>query len=206
VLGDRGQRQASPPSATTRAPGATGGATGTSEPATSGAPSTTGAPTTTKAPSTPARRPGQVPPGWKRSEHPGRGFALAVPDSWRVNESKMQVNFRGPDSDWEFFVQSKSPANDLEQAGSVWEDHLRSEFGNDGLRFLSKGFGQYQGKRAYILEYTYQDKGGLVHERDVNVAIGRWGYSLVFHAPDSDWARFQDQIWTGVEWSLSPIG
>ncbi|HEV8651248.1 MAG TPA: protein kinase [Actinomycetes bacterium] len=197
-------RQASPPSATSRAAGSRSGSGTTAAPSTTRPPGTTAAPTSA-APTTTAAGP-SVPAGWRLSSHPDRGFALAVPASWRVSQSGRQVNFRGPESDWGFFIQSKSPPNDLQQAGDVWEGHIRKQHGGDGLRMVSKGFGEYQGKQAYILEYTYQDGGRLVRERDVNVAMGRWGFSLVFHAPESDWGRVEREVWSGVEQSLRTVG
>jgi hypothetical protein len=197
-------RQASPPSATSRAAGSRSGSGTTAAPSTTRPPGTTAAPTSA-APTTTAAGP-SVPAGWRLSSHPDRGFALAVPASWRVSQSGRQVNFRGPESDWGFFIQSKSSPNDLQQAGDVWEGHIRKQHGGDGLRMVSKGFGEYQGKQAYILEYTYQDGGRLVRERDVNVAMGRWGFSLVFHAPESDWGRVEREVWSGVEQSLRTVG
>jgi len=198
-----GARQAGAPPATSGAP-ASRVAASTRPPGTTAAPRTA-APKTTAAPTSTAAGP-EVPAGWRLSTHPDRGFTLAVPASWRVSESGRQVNFRGPESDWDFFIQSKSPPNDLQQAGDVWEGHIRKQHGGDGLSFVSKGFDTYQGKRAYVLEYTYQDGGRLVRERDVNVAMGRWGYSLVFHAPESDWARVDRETWSGVERSFRPVG
>jgi len=198
ALSDRGGREGAVPSVTSV--GGTTAAPTTRVPGTTGAAATTtGVPATTAA--------GQsVPAGWQLSSHPDRGFALAVPGDWRVSQSSRQVTFLAPGSDWSFFVQSKTPPNDLQDAAAVWERHIQSKHGNDGLRLLSKGLDTYQGRRAYILEYTYRDRGRLVHERDVNLAIGRWGYALVFTAPDADWAEVDRTVWSGVEQSFSPLG
>src|SRR6266508_4096594 len=198
ALSDRGGREGAVPSVTS-AGGATAAPTTRVPGNTGAAATTTGVPATTAA--------GQnVPAGWQVSSHPDRGFALAVPGDWRVSQSSRQVTFRAPGPDWSFFVQSKTPPNDLQDAAAAWERHIQSKHGNDGLRLLSKGFDTYQGRRAYILEYTYRDRSRLVHERDVNLAIGRWGYALVFTAPDADWAEVDRTVWSGVEQSFSPLG
>jgi len=191
VFSDRGGRTVAPTSATSAPAGGAKPA-----PTTIRAPGTTaGPPPTAGSPSTAGQG---VPAGWKLSQHPDRGFALAVPESWRVNQSSRQVSFEGPEADTSFFVQSKSPPNDLRQAGDVWEGFVQDRHGKDGLQWLSKGFGTFQGNRAYVLEYTYRDRGRLVRERDVNVALGNWGYALVFHAPDADWERVDRDVWSGV--------
>jgi len=202
-----GERKAGAPSPTTTRAGRATTSTG---PAPTRAPATTGktTKTTTSAPTTAGQPTQVVPSGWTISKHPDRGFSVAIPPGWKTSEgggSNPQVTFRAPDGDRNFFVQSTSPANDLEQAGKTWEAHIRQQYGNHGLNVLSSGFQTFQNKKAYVFEYTYQDKGTTIHERDVNVALGRWGYSMVFHAPDSDWDGAK-QVWSGVEQSFQALG
>jgi len=196
-----GRQGASPPATTAGAQ-----APSTTRSSSTSAPSTTGKAATSSQPASSAPAAQGVPAGWQLSRFPDRGFAVAVPADWKESQSRLQANFRDPRRDRNFFVQSKQPANDLQAAGQVWERHIRDQHGKDGLQVVSKGFGTFQGKRAYIFEYTYQDKGERVHERDVNVAINGWGYSLVLHAQDGDWGAAQQEVWQGVERSFQSPG
>jgi len=53
-----------------------------------------------------------------------------------------------------------------------------------------------------ITEYTYDGRGGRLHERHVNVDFGTWGYAVVATTTDADWAAADRDVFRVVEQTL----
>jgi hypothetical protein len=53
-----------------------------------------------------------------------------------------------------------------------------------------------------VTEYTFRAKGGVVHERHVNVDFGTWGFAVVADAGQDDWAAADRQVFSVVEQTL----
>jgi hypothetical protein len=174
----------------------------------SGAPSAPGETTTSQAPGTTAGGGGEqpggaVPAGFEQFSSPERGYAVAYPSGWRVDEKRSKFNttvFSDRKSGRTFAIYSSKPPNrDLTGASDKWE---RTVSGRKGFQLIRQDKGTYHGKPAVITEYTYEDKGERVHERHVNVDFGTWGYAVVASTSDSDWAAADRDVWRVVEMSL----
>jgi len=172
----------------------------------SGAPSAPGETTTSRAPGTTnggTQPGGAVPAGFEQFSSPERGYAVAYPSGWRVEEKRSKFNttvFSDRKSGRTFAIYSSKPPNrDLTGASDRWE---RTVSGRKGFQLIRQDKGTYNGKPAVITEYTYEDKGERVHERHVNVDFGTWGYAVVASTSDSDWAAAERDVWRVVEMSL----
>ncbi len=173
----------------------------------SSAPSAPGETTTSQAPGTTAgggaQPGGAVPAGFEQFSSPDRGYAVAYPSGWKVEEKRGKFNttvFSDPKSPRTFAIYSSKPPNrDLTGASDRWE---RTVSGRKGFQLIRQDKGIYHGKPAVITEYTYQDKGERVHERHVNVDFGTWGYAVVASTSDGDWAAADRDVWRVVEMSL----
>jgi tRNA A-37 threonylcarbamoyl transferase component Bud32 len=146
-----------------------------------------------------------VPAGFELLTNAKGHYAVAYPKGWKAHVLNTQFNtasFRDGKTKRSFEVRSQSPPADLLPASRQWEETRR---GLDGYQLIGQREGTYQGKRAVITEYTYQDKGERLHARHVNVAFGNWGYSVVMTAPDSDWSAADHEVWTPVEQTLRTI-
>jgi hypothetical protein len=173
-------------------------------PATSGGTATTGAQgnsgrgTTTTA----AQQPG-VPAGFQRYSNPERGYAVAYPGGWKVEEKRSRFNttvFSDPRSERSFqILSSKPPTPDLAAASDDWERTVRRR---KDFHLIRQDQTTYHGRRAVVTEYTFRAKGGVVHERHVNVDFGTWGFAVVADAGQDDWAAADRQVFSVGEQTL----
>ena len=175
------------------------GSSGT--PGASGGTPTTGAPGTT---GNGASQPGaSAPAGFQQYSNPKRGYAVAYPSGWRVAEKHSRFNttvFSDGGSGRTFAIySSKPPAPDLLAASRRWAQTVSHR---KGFHLIRQGQATYQGKPAVITEYTFDGRGGRLHERHVNVDFGTWGYAVVATTADADWAAADQDVWRVVEMSL----
>jgi hypothetical protein len=178
-------------------PPATGGATATTRAQGGGQGNSGGQGTTTT-----AGQPG-VPAGFRRYSNPKRGYAVAYPGGWKVDEKRGKFNttvFSDRSSERSFeILSSKPPTPDLAAASDRWEQTVSSR---KGFHLIRQDQVTYHGRPAVVTEYTFGDKGGTVHERHVNVDFGTWGYAVVEDAGESDWAAADRDVWRVVEQTL----
>jgi eukaryotic-like serine/threonine-protein kinase len=175
------------------------GSSGT--PGASGGTPTTGAPGTT---GNGASQPGaSVPAGFQQYSNPQRGYAVAYPSGWRVAEKHGKFNttvFSDGGSGRTFAIySSKPPAPDLLAASRRWAGTVSRR---KGFHLIRQDQATYQGKPAVITEYTFDGRGGRLHERHVNVDFGTWGYAVVATTADADWAAADQDVWRVVEQTL----
>jgi hypothetical protein len=189
LRGEDGRGGASPP--------ATGGAMATTRQQGGGQGNSAGQGTTTT-----AGQPG-VPAGFQRYSNPQRGYAVAYPSGWKVDEKRGKFNttvFSDRSSGRSFeILSSKPPTPDLAAASDRWEQTVSSR---KGFHLIRQDQVTYHGRPAVVTEYTFRGKGGTVHERHVNVDFGTWGYAVVEDASEGDWAAADRDVWRAVEMSL----
>jgi hypothetical protein len=145
-----------------------------------------------------------VPAGFQQFSSPERGYAVAYPAGWKVDQKRSKFNttvFSDRKSARTFAIYSSKPPNpDLAGASDRWERTVSAE--RKGFQLIRQDQGLYHGKPAVITEYTYEDKGERVHERHVNVNFGTWGYAVVASTTEGDWAAADRDVWRVVEESL----
>ncbi|HEX6676802.1 MAG TPA: serine/threonine-protein kinase [Actinomycetes bacterium] len=165
----------------------------------SGGTPTTAAPGTT-APSQPGTN---APAGFQQYSNPQRGYAVAYPNGWRVDEKRSKFNttvFSDAGSGRAFALySSKPPARNLLAASRRWAKTVSSR---KGFQLIRQDQATYHGRPAVITEYTYDGPGGRLHERHVNVDFGTWGYAVVADATDADWAAADREVFSVVEQTL----
>jgi eukaryotic-like serine/threonine-protein kinase len=162
----------------------------------SGGSPTTGAPGTTgNTPSPPA--------GFRQYSNPQRGYAVAYPSGWSFDEKRSKFNttvFSDGGSGRTFAIySSKPPTPDLLGASRRWEQTVSRR---NGFHLIRQNQATYHGRPAVITEYTYDGRGGRLHERHVNVDFGTWGYAVVATTTDGDWAAADRDVFRVVEQTL----
>jgi eukaryotic-like serine/threonine-protein kinase len=154
------------------------------------APATTPAavPPTPPGPSATAPGPGALPQGWHRYRD-RTGFAVAVPDGWRVSRRGSIVYFRDPDG---------SRLLGIDQTDQPQPDPVADWTAKERYRVARGDFPGYRRVRIapvdYFLkaadwEFTYVQGGQRVHVVNRGVITSpQQAYGLWWRTPDREWA------------------
>ncbi|MBW3650245.1 MAG: DUF1795 domain-containing protein, partial [Actinobacteria bacterium] len=132
-----------------------------------------------------------VPPGWKTFTDPDTGYRVAHPAGWTVRDrDKTRTDFTDPSTgtylrvDW-----TDEPGASPEGA---WQAQSK-DFGarKTNYREIRIQPTTYQGHRAALWEYTYEEGGATLHAYNLGFVTDDYGFALNFQTNQTQWEASQ---------------
>lgn len=161
------------------------------EPTSTTASSTTTEEGRTEEERTGSQRSGSVPDGWKTFTDPDSGYRVAYPGDWSIQDrGDTRTDFTDPSAgtylrvDW-----TDKPGDSPEQA---WRSQSKS-FGarKSNYREIRIEPTTYQGRRAALWEYTYEEGGATLHAYNLGFVTDDHGFALNFQTTEAQWDASQ---------------
>jgi eukaryotic-like serine/threonine-protein kinase len=150
----------------------------------------------------------QVPSGWVGFRREAGAYGLAYPRAWQLSTSggNHDTDVRGPGG-LLFRVQSSDQPSDPMEAWTQLERVFARRHAGQDYQRIAFGRGSYAGLDAVVWEFSYRLGGQRVRARDVTFksASGRWGYAVLFQAPERRWDEVQP-VAAGFERTFTVLG
>ena len=132
-----------------------------------------------------------VPANWKTFTDPDTGYRIAHPPDWTIRDrDKTRTDFTDPATgtylrvDW-----TDTPGESPEAA---WRAQSK-DFGarKTNYREIRIEPTTYQGHRAALWEYTYEEGGATLHAYNLGMVTGEYGFALNFQTNQAHWEASQ---------------
>ena len=132
-----------------------------------------------------------VPAGWASYRDPDTGYRLAHPPEWTVRErDKTRTDFTDPATgsylrvDW-----TDEPGESPEAAWRAQSKDFGARKAN--YREIRIEPTTYQGHKAALWEYTYEEGGATLHAYNLGFVTDEFGFALNFQTSQAQWEASQ---------------